>query len=252
MAPDNMLFEEFLAGRMREKNITLKRLAELSGIAPAHLENMLHGNFGDMPSMPYFRGYVLRIGKILDFNGHDWWERIKGEHAARGSGAMDALPENRFVKRKIPKWIWAVVPVGIIIIIYLLFALPGITGKPSLVITNPPQNPYTTTSTIITLTGTVKNADALYLLNPTDPSSTEEIAIGPDGSWQKTVFLGNSGSGLNSFKLRAQKFLGGETDVLQEIISEPVGTLSSTVSSSLHFPAVHFESTTPATGSYFN
>ncbi len=250
MDREEPLFEEFLAERMRDKGVTLKRLSEATGIAPGHLENMMHGNFEHMPSTPYFRGYVIRVGKVLDFNGEEWWEQLKKEDFVKNSGPTDALPKNRFIKKVVPKAAWIIGAAVIIIIIYLAFTLPHILGKPTLTISYPPTNPYTTGSSTITLGGTVENADALYL-SSANASDTEEIAVGSDGSWQKTVLLQ---SGLNPFKISAKKLLGGETAVTEEIIyqSSAAGSASGTASSSATYPTVHFESSTPATGSYFN
>jgi cytoskeletal protein RodZ len=233
MDHEEVLFQEFLGSRMRGKGVSLKRLGEATGIAPSHLENMLHGNFDDMPSTPYFRGYVMRLGKVLDFNGEEWWEKIKKESVVKNSGPTDSMPHNRFVKKSIPKLFWVGIVVAVLLIIYLAFQFPRVFGKPDLVVTYPTGNPYTTASSTITLTGTVQNADVLYLSNG-DASSSEQIAIGQGGSWQETVLLQN---GLNTFEVSAKKLLGKETDITEQIIyNSPFvasSTATSTVSSSI-------------------
>ena len=248
---EELPFEEFLAARMRDRNVTVKRLVEASGIAPSHLENMLHGNFDDMPSTPYFRGYVLRLGKVLDFDGEEWWARIKREVAVRRSGPADSLPTNRFIKKNIAKGIWAGGIVAVIVIIYLAVMLPRILGKPSLTVSFPMANPYTATSNTITISGVIGNADALYLSNDAASSSEQEIPVAADGSWQISVLLGD---GPNSFRLSARKFLGGETDIVQQIIYESSSSTatSSSPTSTANYPLIHYETTTPATGTYFN
>ena len=249
-----MLFAEFLASRMRDKGFTLKRLSDLTGIAQSHLENMLHGNFGDMPSTPYFRGYVMRVSKVLDFDGPEWWDRIKKEDVVNASGPKDALPQNRYLKRTIPRMIWVVLGIVVLVIVYLVISFPKITGKPALSVTSPLNTPFTTTSTTFILMGNVSNADALYLSNG-NASSEEEISIAADGSWQKTVLLQN---GINTFEVSAKKLLGGETDITEEIISNgPIGEIAtsstSTATTSRIFPAVHITTTTPtATNTIFD
>jgi cytoskeletal protein RodZ len=227
MPPEELTFQEFLASRMRDKGLTLKRLSEATGIAPTHLENLLHGNFDDMPSTPYFRGYVIRLGKVLEFSGEEWWERIKRANTVSHSGPADALPQNRFIKKSIPKmvWVWAVL--ALIVIIYIAVSIPHVFGKPTLVVVYPPTNPYTTNLSTITLGGTVANSDALYLSNG-NASDSEDIPVASDGSWEKTVLLE---SGLNTFEISAKKLLGGETDITEQIIYQGASTSSSTATS---------------------
>ena len=69
MNPEEVSFEQFFAERIKAKGFSLKKLADVTGIAPVHIENLLRGDFGHIPSAPYFRGYLIRLGKVLDFDG---------------------------------------------------------------------------------------------------------------------------------------------------------------------------------------
>ena len=120
---------------------------------------------------------------------------------------MDELPRNRFIKQSPAKLIWACV-IAAIIIIYLAFQLPVIFGKPTLVITFPTQNPYSTTSSTLTISGTVRGANSLSLNGDT-------ITVAQDGSWQETVLLQG---GLNTFDISAKKLLGAEADVNEQVL----------------------------------
>lgn len=251
MEIDELNFGEFLAARLRDKGISLKRLSEITGIAPIHLENLLRGNFGDVPSTPYFRGYLIRIGKALDFDGEAWWEKFKEENSIKNSGPSDVLPRNRFVKKEFPKSLWAAGVAAVLLLVYFAFTLSHIIGKPTLTITFPSENPFVTSSITMTIRGVVQNADALYLLTE-NASSSEEIIISPNGSWQKEVTLGNSPNLPNSFKIGARKFLGGETDVTIQIIRESPAPTGSSTTSSAAFPTIHYTPGTPATGTYFD
>lgn len=242
MNHDEPLFEEFLAARLKDKGLSLKRLAEATGITPTHLENLLHGNLEDMPSAPYFRGYLIRIGKVLDFDGEEWWERIKSDGLVRNSGPADELPRNRFIKTSLSKTVWAGIVAGAVILIYLVFAFPRITGKPIITITYPPKNPFTIGLSTLTIAGTVENADSLYL-------NGGEIVIAPDGSWQKGVLLQN---GLNTFQISARKFLGGETAVVEQVLLETAGVEPAHSTSGQLFPTIHSAPEVPATGTFFN
>ncbi len=240
---EEMFFEEFIAAQMRNKGISPKKLSEMTGIAQTHIENMVHGNFEDMPSTPYFHGYLIRVGKVLGFDGEEWWGKIKEENEVKNSGPSDALPKNRFVRRKIPKSYFIAGGIFVILIIYAAFAFPRIVGRPTLVVAYPSESPFITSSSSIIISGTVKNADALYLNN------TEEILIAPDGTWEKIVFLsGTTTTEPIQLKISAKKFLGGETEVTKQIIYEP--SAQSNPSSSL--PVIHTTPETPATGTFFD
>lgn len=222
-----MGFGELIAARMREKGIPMKRLAELTGITQNHLENLIHENFDEIPSTPYFRGYLMRIAKVLEFDGEAWWAKLRNEHFVKNSGPTDELPHNRFVKKKMPRSYWIGGIVIVLIIAYVVITFPRITGKPTLTVNYPSGTPFVTALNTLTIQGTVAGADALYLSNGAT-SSSEEIAIGADGAWQKTVLLQN---GLNSFEITAKKLLGGAANVTEEILYQAPVTASTTASS---------------------
>jgi transcriptional regulator with XRE-family HTH domain len=218
MSSNDLPFEQFFAEKIKERGISLKKLADATGIASAHLESLLRGDFDSMPSSPYFHGYILHLGEALDFDGEEWWAKLKKEGVIKNSGELDTLPRNRFVKKSPPKYLWAI-GAGILVLIYLVFQAPHIFGKPSLTVTFPNANPYVTTSNSLTLTGIVSNADSLYLIGSN--GGQEQIIIAADGSWQKGVLLG---AGPNPFQISAKKFLGGQTQITEEIIYQSSGT----------------------------
>jgi transcriptional regulator with XRE-family HTH domain len=225
MNPEDVTFEQFFAERIKSKNLTLKKLSEMTGIAPPHIESFIRGDFGNI-SAPYFRGYLMRLGKELDFDGEAWWSRLKPD--VQNSGERDRLPENRFIKAAPPKYIWAII-VGAIVLVYLIFEFTRIIGKPALAITFPSQNPYTASATTVTIKGTSRSADSISLNGDT-------INVAPDGSWQKDVLLQN---GLNTFQITAKKFLGAQADITEQIWYQTPGlpvstsTATSTPSSTL-------------------
>jgi len=202
---------------MKEKGISLKRLSDVTGIAPVHIENMLRGDFENIPSSPYFHGYIARLAKVLDFDADEWWTKLKKEAVIKNSGETDALPKNRFIKRAPPNFLWAIAA-GIIILILIIFQAPRILGKPSLTITFPTQNPYMTSSSTLNIMGVLHNADSLSL-------NGDSISIATSGFWQKGVLLQD---GLNTFQIVAKKFLGGQTSFTEQILYQPIITASST------------------------
>jgi transcriptional regulator with XRE-family HTH domain len=209
MDTEDTTLEIFLRDRMKDRGMSIKKLADLTGISIGHIENMLRGDFEHIPPTPYFRGYLIRIGEALNFDGEAWWEKIKKEEGVRKSGPADSLPENRFA-RKSPVKIVAISAAVLVLLILFGFALPHILGKPVITITSPQDNSSATSDSIV-IQGTVKNADSLYV-------DGDEATIAKDGSWQKNVLLQ---SGINTFDVSAKKFLGGTTDIVEQIVYTP-------------------------------
>ncbi len=207
MTPEESNFQTFFSAKVKDRGLSLRKLSETSGIAPAHLDALFYGRYGDLPSAPYVRGYLVRLGKLLDFDGEVWWEQLKKERAMKNSGPADLLPGNRFVRRSPAK----LIGIGIVILavmLYLAFQIPIILGKPKLTVSAPASNPFTTGSSTVVIEGIVRNADSLSL-------NGDVIPIAPDGSWQKTVLLQD---GMNTFQITAKKLLGGETDAIEQVL----------------------------------
>jgi hypothetical protein len=179
----------------------------------------------------------MHLGAILDFDGEEWWIKLKKEGVIKNSGELDTMPRNRFIKQSPPKYLWWI-GAGIIVLIYLAFQAPRIFGKPALLVSVPNANPYVTTSSTITLSGTVTGADSLSLVGA--DGELEPIIIAADGSWQKSVLLD---VGPNLFPISAKKFLGGETSVTEQIFYQPTGS-TTTIPATSSTPSA---STTPTT-----
>ncbi len=219
MPPEEINFQTFFAAKVKDRGISIKKLSEATGIAPGHLEAMVHGHFDNLPSAPYVHGYLVRLGKVLDFDGEAWWERMKKEGFAKNSGPADNLPSNRFIRQSPAKFIWMGIA-AVLIIIYLAFQIPILFGKPSLAVTFPAQNPYTTASSTLTIEGTAQGANSLSL-------NGDSITIAQDGTWEKTVLLQN---GLNTFDINAKRLLGGSSDITEQIFYQGGPTIVTTAS----------------------
>ena len=233
MSPNDLPFEQFFAEKIKERGVSLKKLSEMTGIAPAHIESLLRGDYDSMPSAPYFHGYLLHLGAVLDFDGEEWWAKLKKEGVIKNSGGLDTLPRNRFIKQAPPKYLWWTL-VGGVVLIYLAFQAPRIFGKPTLTGISPNTNPYVTASSTFTLAGTVSGADSLYLVGA--DGTQEPIIIAADGSWQKEVLLGIGPN--NQFEISAKKFLGGATTVMEQIAYQPAGGAASSSTASSSIPGV--------------
>ncbi len=213
MTNEEISFSFFLNNRVKDRGLNLKKLSELSGISIKHLEALSRGDFWSLPAAPYLRGYLIKLGEALDFDPNPWWAKIKAAGFTKNSGAEDVPPKNRFVKPQFLKFIWAA-SLSLVVIIYLFIQLPKIVGKPALQIIYPDKNPAVSTSSSITISGTISNWNELTL-------NGETISVNQDGSWEKIVLLE---SGLNTLEIKAKKFLGRETKILEQIIYQPTST----------------------------
>ncbi|MBI4087734.1 MAG: helix-turn-helix domain-containing protein [Candidatus Liptonbacteria bacterium] len=211
---DDQNFFSFLNGRIKDKGLNLKKISELSGISLKHLEALGREDFSAMPPAPYFRGYLIKLGEILDFDPDPWWSKIKSAGAVRNSGEEDAPPRNRFIKPQFLKFIWAAI-VGLVVLLYISLQSSRILGKPNIQVVYPETNPAVAASNTITLKGSVSNWNELTL-------NGEPISVSRDGEWEKIVLLE---PGLNSLELKAKKFLGGEIKVIEQIIYQPTSTI---------------------------
>lgn len=204
-------FQLFLAAKLKEKGLNLKKLSELTGVALKHLENINSGNWNDLPAAPYVRGYLVKISEVLDFNADEWWKIMRGEEISV-SGSSDALPQNRFLKKTRSRKYWVTGIVFVILVAYFGLRFSAIFGRPEIVVNYPPEDVVTTSSEEIVLSGRLENGDKLFI-------NSESVLIEKDGSWQKSFTLGTSNP--NVFEISAKKFLGRETKLTRQIIFEP-------------------------------
>src|SRR5665213_3372971 len=162
MPPEEVNFQTFFAAKLKDRGVSIKKLAEVTGISPTHLAALALGKFDHLPSAPYLHGYILRIAKVLDFDGEAMWEKMKKEGIVKNSGPIDSYPSNRFIKQSHTKFIW-IGAVAVLVIIYLAFQLPIVFAKPALTLTSPSANPFTTGSSTLMIQGTTRATDSLTL-----------------------------------------------------------------------------------------
>jgi cytoskeletal protein RodZ len=211
MSPEELNFQTFFAAKIKDRGISVKKLSEATGIAPVHIVNLIYGRFDDLPSAPYVRGYLVRLGKELDFNGDEWWEKLKQERMVQDSGSKDALPNNRFIRQSQAKFIWIGIAAALVVL-YLAFQIPVIFAKPRLKIIFPDVTPYTTASSTLTFQGTASGANSLTL-------NGDSVTVAADGTWEKSVLLQN---GPNTFEITAKKLLGSEADITEQVFYQGV------------------------------
>lgn len=206
-------FPNFLNEKLKEKGLTLERLSEITGIALVHLKNLSTGNFKDLPPMPYVYGYIKRIGQVLNFDAEEHWSYLKSQKVFKSSFIEDKEVENRYrhyLKLSAKKTKIATLILLFLGIIYFILRFAQIFGLPKIDLIYPNQLFIKVEREQVEIKGRLINGDKLTI-------NGELIPIKKDGSWQKTVFLN---PGLNVFELRATKFLGKETKIIQQIVYE--------------------------------
>ena len=208
-------FSEFLRERIKHHNLTLRRLSELSGISQAHLEGMLKGDWEELPSAPYLRGYLQKLSRVLNFDPEIWWLRFKQLEEVRSSGSEDRLPQNRFALKRTRKYGW-LTALAVILVLYFGLRFGKIFGQPSLWVENPAAAVTRVTEPNYILSGEIKGSDQVFVYN-------EAVRVDANGKWQKAVLLS---PGPNQIEITARKFLGGETKVARQIFYEPAPSSS--------------------------
>ena len=203
-------FANFLNERMRERGCTPKRLSEVSGVSVKHVEALRHADLERLPSAPYVRGYLTKLGNTLEFNAEEWWNRMKQGSAAEELGPRDELPKNRFTREPIRAYLLSGA-IALVLLSYFGFRFHEIIGTPVIAIAYPQADMTTVDANWISLKGTVRNSDGLRV-------NGETVPVGVNGDWEKTITLD---PGINTIELTAQKFLGRETKVVRQIIYEP-------------------------------
>lgn len=205
--------KELIQEQVELKGLSAARLQQLTGIPERFLQALLQGEFNKMPAAPYVRGYLMKISEILNLNGEEIWRHYKKETEVKTSGAADRLPENRFaiktVKNKKGVIIWTAIAIAMIV--YLVFNINRILGRPSITITIPSSEISMTTYPAVTLTGKIDPKDTLKI-------NGQEITVNKNGEFEKTHSLQ---LGLNNFEFSIKRFLGKETNVARQIIYQP-------------------------------
>jgi len=201
-------FKNFLEEKLKEKGWSLKRLSEVSGISLSNLENLVNENFTSLPAAPYIRGYLIRLGKILEFDYVIWWEYFQKQNSIKKSGEKDELPRNRFESKSIFKPI-LISFIILLIIFYIVLRFNFILGKPIIKV-NIEEGILNTNEQNFLLRGQIKNADKVFV-------NSSEANIDSNGEFEKEILLQ---PGINTIEIRAQKTLGKETKLIRQIFYE--------------------------------
>ena len=203
------LFSEFFAQKLKERGLTIKQLADMTGIAAKHIENLSFGRFEKLPPTPYLHGYLEKLGAVLGFDPEEWWRELKREDLVARSGSADKLPGNRFGK-KAKRWLVGTGIVLALLVLYVGARFSAILGAPKLVIEEPSAALERVYEDRVAFRGRLENGDDLYLFE-------EQIPLAEDGTFVKEVALQ---PGQNTIEFRAKKILGKEVKVTRQIYYE--------------------------------
>ncbi|MDP2598754.1 MAG: helix-turn-helix domain-containing protein [Candidatus Liptonbacteria bacterium] len=209
-------FEEYLTQIIKDRGLAPRKLSELSGISIKHIEGLACGNFAKLPSAPYVRGYLLRLGEILRFDPEPWWIKLKASGFLKDSGPRDLPPKNRFLRRNLSRIVWTA-GAALVLVTYITVQFGHISGAPKISMTFPQESQVRTDQGTINLAGRLTNGTELSV-------NGEPVKLEADGSWTKSMLLS---PGMNTAMITAKKFLGRETNIVKEIIYEPTSTVPS-------------------------
>ena len=203
-------FHEFFSEIVENSGSSIEKMAELTGISQRYLKAFCEGDFKKLPSLPYVRGYLMKISNVLGINGQELWQAYK-EELKEKIVVDDKLPINRFALK--PRNFKRLV-IGIIIIfaiIFLIWRLDDLLGIPKIEITNP-VNDLIVNEDIVNIKGVVNNYRDKLLIN------NEEIFISKNGIFEKEYHLA---PGANAIEFRLKRFLGKEIKVVKQVIYQP-------------------------------
>lgn len=213
--------QDLLKELMAAKGLTVDQLADSSNIPARFINSLVEGEYKELPSKPYVRGYIIKLANVLDADPMVLMESYDPSSVdLHTSGKTDHLPVNRFALKPINR--------GLVIAIVIIFVLAGviifrfndIIGKPEIQV----NVPTTTQSQTIQVTGEVKPGDTLTL-------NGELVYPAGNGTFQQDVSLS---PGPNTLQFTVKRFLGGETNLTKQVIYQPAQpvTTSTQVSTS--------------------
>lgn len=202
---------ETLFSAMKAKNISIEKLAQITGISDRFLELLLEERFDKLPSSPYLHGYIIKISETLGLEGEKIWQNFfKHTNYVKRSGAKDTLPGNRFASSfRINKSVIIAIIIGGIVLVYALIQVLSFFKNPELSLDGIKDDMIVTTSTL-QLRGSIDPKDSVVL-------NGEQLYPDDRGSFEKEIQLA---PGFNTLKFDIKKFLGKEYTIEKRIFFE--------------------------------
>jgi len=201
---------EIISDAMKSKNISIEKLAQLTGISERFLELMIKEKAGKLPSTPYMRGYFLRIADTLNLNGEELWSEYQRQNAVQKF--KDKPEPNRgtnkeeWIKKLMNTKTLIAIGVGLGILLVIIWRGPAFIGKPTLSLEHFDDNVSVSTSSFV-----VKGK-----IDPKNQLTINDEVVFPDdtGTFEKSFTLT---SGFNTFNFKVRGILGKELDVTKQV-----------------------------------
>ena len=202
-----------LAEILKDKNITITKLSELTGISERFLESLVEEKYEKLPPSPYVRNYFFKIADALGLDGQKLWQEHQKNTQLKKSGLNDRLPLNRYRPKPLNKTIVFLSIVVVLLTGYFIFRYDFFLGKPALSLTGQLMNSsdLVIAEPIIKIEGQVKSGDQLTINN-------EKVYVDEAGYFQKDFSLQ---TGLNIIQFRIKRFLGRETTITKQVLYLP-------------------------------
>lgn len=199
---------EILDDAMALKGLNKEKLTLLSEVPQIYIYSLYDSDPNKLPAAPYMRGYLMKIGEILEIDGNLLWQTYKKEYPLKASGVHDKLPHNRFAIKPINKKSLAIVIILVFAIIYFAFRIGNFFEAPFLEIINPSSDSAIVKEPVIKLAGKADPNNKLTINN-------EEILADDNGNFEKDFVLQ---SGLNVIEFKVKRFLGKEAIVTKKVV----------------------------------
>ncbi len=193
-----------IADAMKMKSVSIEKLSQTTGVSDRFITLLLDEKHTKLPSAPYVRGYLARIGAALNLNGEQLWNDFAREHAVPRSGKTDTIATNRFEIRQ-PNMV--ALGAGIVVVVALIifaFRAPAIIGTPTLSLDALPETAATST------------LDIKGKIDPKNQLTVNDEIIYPDesGVFEKKVTLS---PGFNTFRFKVKGMLGREFETTKQV-----------------------------------
>lgn len=213
---DRMTVKEILTGALREKKMTIARLAEATDIPERYVALLVEGKSSEsaegelkgLPPAPYVRGYLMRIAGSLGLDGQVLWQAYTNQLHPKTSGESDTMPTNRFAFKRLNRKKIIMVVIVIAVLAGLGIWVRTLLGTGVIDIKSPSQESTVTNVPSIDLQGRIDPSDRLTINN-------EDTAIDKSGYFEKQFSLE---PGINSVEFKVKRLLGKETVITKQII----------------------------------
>lgn len=205
---DNLMAQ--IVERMKEKDISVEKLSQVSGVSDRYIKLLLEGNTEKLPPAPYIRGYIKKIAEALKLDSEALWKEFQKRHETiRQSGVLDKLPPNRFEKKSRGRKVF--IALLILIPLTLLgFARLSYTKKPTLILENLKNEVTIVSKEKFTIQGTIDSSYTLRI-------NSEQVLIDEEGAFTQELILT---PGFNTITFKASRLLTQEYRVVKQILYE--------------------------------